>query len=774
MRFMTKQLELDTILEAVSKHAKTDSVKSRIKHLKPAINIKEITNALNEVESLRSLTVQIGQIPLIPDFDIHKLIGYASVNRSYALIEILHIRLFLAMERDIINYYKNAISLNIDTQHIGHYFQALTSHRFLLQNIDDKIDQEGVVKDDASTTLLHLRRKLSKLDKSLQDKLSSVVSTYSKYLSDQVIVIRNNRFCIGVKEGHKNHIKGVVHDVSASGQTVYIEPEMTRQITAEIESLKVDEIKEVERIIAMISNDIQDHHKTLAHNLSQFIELDFIQSKAHVAIEMKGIVPHINNNGMIDLKKAKHPLLDPSDAVPISLQLDQKHKILLITGPNTGGKTVALKTLGLLTMMMQCGMLIPADSHTHLAIFNQIFADIGDEQSISQSLSTFSSHLTKIINMTKEVSDQTLILLDEIGSGTDPNEGVSLAIAILNSFRTYDVRMMVTTHYSELKRYAYEQPDIQTASVAFDKVTLKPLYHIHMGTTGSSHAFLIAQRLGLPQAIIDEANHIYAGRQTDLAKLMAQLNDEMVSVQEERMQLEEIKNRLKKEEQSYHDAKQSLIEKQDDMLRHIKAKELAKWDKKKEELAQILEDIKQKSTLSQPDYAFYKNKLNQSHVEGEQSLDDRELKVGDSVFILPYQQYGQIKAINKDKFEVVFGQFDLHFNRNDLRKDKAKKTKSKTIIQKKRTSSTVLPKNNAVITLDLRGYRYEEVAPALEQAIDRAMLSNLHTLSIIHGFGTGAVRKAVQTYIKQSPYISSSRFGGEGEGLNGVTIITLK
>ncbi len=775
MRFMTKQIELDSVLKAVAKHAKTDSVKMRIQSLQPAINKDEIRTLLNEVEALRSLSVQVGQIPLIPDFDIHDLIGYAAIDRSYSLVEVQQIRLFLAMERDVLGYYKNAISLKINPKDVAHYFQSLISHRALLTEIDNKIDADGSIKDDATDTLFSIRKKLSKLDKGLQDKLAKLVSLYGSYLSDQVIVIRNGRFCIGVKEGNKNRVKGVIHDVSASGQTVYIEPEQTRQITAEIESLKVQETKEIERIIALLSDDIQTSHESLANNLKQFIELDFIQCKANEAMRLHGIVPHINDEGIIDLRLAKHPLLDQKEAVPISLQLDGHHKVLLITGPNTGGKTVALKTLGLLTMMMQCGLLIPADQHTHLAIFKQIFADIGDEQSISQSLSTFSSHLTKIIQMTRDVRDQTLILLDEIGSGTDPNEGVSLAIAILNTFRQHDVRMMVTTHYSELKRFAYEQPDIQTASVAFDKETLKPLYHIHMGTTGSSHAFLIAKRLGLPTSVIDEANRIYEGRQTDLAKLMEQLNDEMVAVQEEKIALDVLKDNLKREETSYQEAKQSLIEKQDDMLEKIKSKELKKWEKQKAELADLMEEIKGKAVLSQPEYANYKNKLNESHVEGESSIDERILHVGDDVFILPYQQYGKIKSIKGSKFEVVFGSFDLTFKRSDLRKDQTGKQKPKTTsVRKRKETHSDASKRVASLELDLRGFRYEEVAPEMDQAIDRAILSGFTTLRVIHGFGTGAVRKAVQSYIKQSPYITSSRYGGEGEGLNGVTILTLK
>ncbi len=775
MRFMTKQLEFNTVLKMVAKYARTDRVRTRIFGLQPQDDCDPIQTMLAEVDALRSVIIQVGQVPLIDDFDIARLIGYAAIERTYSLTEIMHVRLFLSMEKDVINYYKNVISLNIKAEACFHYFSGLINHHTLLVAIDDKIDGDGLIKDQATPELLSIRNKRSRLDKSLQDKLSQLVSTYGKYLSDQVIVMRNGRFCIGVKETYKNHIKGVIHDVSASGQTIYIEPEQTRQITAEIESLNVQEAKEIERIILMLSRDIQFNQTTLSTNLALLIELDFLQSKANMAIELNATMPHINNRGIIDLKLARHPLLNQKEAIPISLQLDNHLRTLLITGPNTGGKTVALKTLGLLTIMAQSGLLIPADPHTNLAVFKQIFADIGDEQSISQSLSTFSSHMTKIVDMLQNVSNQTLILLDEIGSGTDPNEGVSLAIAILNAFRKFDIRMMVTTHYSELKRYAYEQTDIQTASVAFDKETLKPLYHIHMGTTGSSHAFLIAKRLGLPNDVIREATDIYKGRQTDLAKLMEQLNDEMVIVQEERSRLSDLIDQTQNEQLSYEKAKKELIDKQDALLLKIKEKELTKWQKQKDELADLLEDLKKKSNLSQPDYAQYKYKINQQHVTDEQYVEDHELKIGDDVFILSYQQYGKIIHIKENMVDVSFGNFDLSFKRSDLRKVQPKTAKKKKTSQGKgKVLISETPKTAASLELDLRGFRYEEVDEAMEQAIDRAMLSGLRTLRIIHGFGTGAVRKAVQSYIKKSPYVISSRYGGEGEGLNGVTILTLK
>jgi DNA mismatch repair protein MutS2 len=418
-------------------------------------------------------------------------------------------------------------------------------------------------------------------------------------------------------------------------------------------------------------------------------------------------------------------------------------------------------------------MLIPASEASSIAIFNQIFADIGDEQSISQSLSTFSSHLTKIIDMIKRVDNNTLILLDELGSGTDPNEGVSLAMAILNHFKTFDIRMMVTTHYSELKSYAYEEPHMTTASVAFDKKTLKPLYYLQMGTTGSSHAFLIARRLGLQEKVVKDAESIYQGRQTDLAKTMEKLNDELLYLERQKEKIAVEIKELKKEKTEYQQLKEKLIRDQDMVIEQLKAKEEAKWNQLKDDARKLISELQNKKELSNPEIAQLKFQLNQGVKEERDYRKSEELAPGDQVFIIPYQQYGTIKTIKNDEVRVVFGKFDLSFKSTDLRKNQIKETPKKaTRTEKIQTGST--PEKKANFEVDLRGFRYEEVKEALDQAIDAALLSGLSVIRIIHGFGTGVVRKAVYDYLKTSPYIKSSRYGQEGEGLNGVTIITLK
>jgi len=773
MRFMTKTLELNQILEKIGTYAKSDTIKDEILALEPMTDMALIERELLEVSDMLSLISRAGVIPFIIDYDIHELIRYAGLERLYSLQEILYIRLFLKMERDFHAYFRNYQKQKITGRIIDQYFEVLHQHAPLLNYIETKIDEDGQILDDATPELLKIRHGIQKLDKQLQDRLSKLIIDYATYLNEQVIVLRNNRFCIPVKDAFKHKIKGIIHDVSASKQTVYIEPEATRQLTQDIESLKVAEEKEIQKIIALMTDAIAEAKESLKDNLDTFLRLDFLQSKALYAKSIAAEKPLINDTGMITLVSAKHPLLDLKTAVPISLELNDQLRILLITGPNTGGKTVALKTVGLLTLMTQSGLLIPADPSSNIAIFDQVFADIGDEQSIQQSLSTFSSHLTKIIHMIEDVKDKTLILLDELGSGTDPNEGVSLAMAILNKLKTYNIRMMVTTHYSELKSYAFEEPHMGTASVAFDKKTLKPLYYLQMGTTGSSHAFLIAKRLGLKEDIISNAEEIYKGRQTDLAKVMEKLNDEMLYLERQKEKLKTSIEEARLEKASYQQTKDKLMKEQDQLLETIRAKEESKWKTLRDEAHQLIDDLKSKKSLSHPEIAQFKYQLNQTVPQSSSYLIEDELKKGDSVFILPYQQYGTIKSIKDSDYRVVFGNFDLVFKASDLRKDEPKKQKE-TVRRKPIKEETNQVTKKASFELDLRGFRYEEVKDAMDQAIDSALLTGLSSMRIIHGFGSGAVRKAVYAYIKSSPYIKTSRFGGEGEGLNGVTIITLK
>ncbi|HBY66095.1 MAG TPA: hypothetical protein DEG42_06980, partial [Acholeplasmataceae bacterium] len=375
MRFMSKALELNQILDKISKYAKSDTIRDEIINLEPMTDQDSIESALTETLDMTTLIVRSGVMPFLEDYDIHELLKYASLDRSFSIQELLYVRLFLLMERDIIKYNRELERIKISTLSLTRYFQAIHSHASLLEYIQSKMDEDGQILDSATPELMHIRKDLSRFDKQLQDKLQKLLVDYSPYLNESVIVIRNDRFCLPVKDAFKNKFKGIVHDMSASKQTVYIEPEATRQITAQIEQLKVQEEKEIQKIVSLMSEEVHHAYASLKDNLDLFLTLDFIQSKALYARTINANKPSTNTKGTILLMKAKHPLLDQATAVPISLELNEEMKTLLITGPNTGGKTVALKTVGLLTLMTQCGLLIPANETSNIAIFDQIFAD---------------------------------------------------------------------------------------------------------------------------------------------------------------------------------------------------------------------------------------------------------------------------------------------------------------------------------------------------------------------------------------------------------------
>ncbi len=772
MSFMVKTLEFNQILTKVGSYAKTERIRKEILELLPSTDLSDIERSLQECVDLESLHIRVGRIPLIDDFDIHQLLQYAKLERDFNMKELLLIRLFLSMEQDVLNYFREARRLEIPLRSINPYFERMHDHKSILDYLRKKMDEDGLIYDDASPELLKIRKEMFRHEKSLQDKLQKLLSDLGSYLNENVIVMRNDRFCLPIKDAYKNKIKGVIHDLSATKQTVYIEPEQTRSITARLESLKIAEENEIRAIMKDMTELIQEANQSIVENLDLFLAFDFISAKTRYAESISANKPRLNDTQRIRLIKARHPLIDPREVVPIDVEIDEHKRTLLITGPNTGGKTVALKTVGLMVLMVQSGLLVPAHEESELSVFEHVFADIGDEQSIAQSLSTFSSHLTKIVYMLEHVTDRSLVLLDEIGSGTDPNEGFSLAIAILDAFRKKNIRMMVTTHYSELKSYAYEEEYMAVASVAFDKKTLKPLYYLQMGATGSSHAFLIAKRLGLDETVVDEAKRIYSGRQTDLSRVMEKLSDEMAYVEQQKKTYLDELEKTKQAKAAYEQETHVLNKERDQVIRAVRKKEEEKWKKVIQDAEKLLDDLQKKQHLTKPEFADLKHRIRITDEHSEETVSKDRLGIGDDVFIIPYQQYGKIIESKNDRYRVVFGKFDLTFQASELKKEQNAPSESEP--KKHKSSGGATPARRAPFELDLRGYRYDEVKPALDDAIDRALLAGTHSFRVIHGFGSGAVRSAVHDYIKRSVFIKSHRFGGEGEGLNGVTIITLK
>ena len=769
MGFDLKTLEYQHILNKVNQHVYTQTASNIVMNLKPYTNYQTIKEELLKTDELSKLIMAYGKTPLVSDFDIYDILKKAKQTGFLSLEDVLMIRLYLNLEDEMRTYFQKVKEKKY-YQTIEPYFE-LTKHHKLLETLEEYIDDKGLIKDQATKELYGIRKTIKKSLEKLNEVLSKIVTKYSTYLNENMVVLRNGRYCIGVKDTYKNKVNGIVHDISQSKQTVYIEPEDIRQITANIEHQKNLELQELNRILMIITEKILTYEETISSNLDLLTYLDFINAKATYAIKIDARMPKINQTQKIELINARHPLLDPNKVVPLNLSLDKNKPIILITGPNTGGKTVVLKTVGLLTVMMQSGLLIPANEQSNLNIYDKVFADIGDEQSIEQSLSTFSSHLVKLKQMIETLNENQLLLIDEIGTGTDPNEGTSLAIALINEIKKHQISMLVTTHYSELKQYSFEHKEIMPASMMFDHETLKPLYKLQMGISGSSNALLIAQSLGLKQSVIDDAKMLSQKYESDLTKIIERLNEEKKQLEDEKNNLEIAKEKALETQELYESELRFQKESFEKELFKIKNKEELKWKKLQEEAKNLIEELKEKDRLTQPELAKAKHQINKEVLQTKVT-NTETIHPGDTVLIKSYGQTGTVKQIKNKKYLVTFGQFELEFSKNDLELERKKEIKKE--IKPKKSFSGTTPNKNASLELDLRGFRYEDVAEAMEQAMDRAYLANMPYLRVIHGFGTGAVRKAVYEYLKTSPYVSSYRYGQEGEGLNGVTVVTLK
>ncbi|MDE7213577.1 MAG: endonuclease MutS2, partial [Anaeroplasmataceae bacterium] len=593
-------------------------------------------------------------------------------------------------------------------------------------------------------------------------------------LTENLIIMRNNRMCLPVKIEYKNTFKGIVHDISSSNTTCYIEPEATIETANQIDSYIAMEKKEIEVILKNLSLLVGAESEGLKQDLEVLTSLDVIFAKALMGRDLDYQEVKITDKQYFNLKKAKHPLIDPASVVPIDVELGNTHSTIIITGPNTGGKTVALKTVGLLHAMMMCGLMVPCSSESTLSVFSEILVDIGDEQSIAQSLSTFSAHMKKMNEILNSATFQSLVLLDELGSGTDPKEGSSLAIAMIDYLKKRGARILVTTHYSDLKSYAYQEKDVLNASVEFNTNTLLPTYRLLIGVPGKSNAIEIASRLGIPSDIIDASRgYMQSINPSESSKLMDNMEEEITKL---RAQEEELQHKIEMYDslnQKLSLEKMNLTKQRDKILEASRAEAQKIIEKTTDEAKEILKELKEKTSGDYKDHelATLKHQIKKlGDKEDSEELFDENLAVGDYVFIKSYEQYGTITKHKKDKFTVQMGQFSMDFSKKDL----VKATRPKEKPQKKTRMSGYNPASHASLSLDLRGKRYEEVKDLMDTYIDQAILGNLESVSIIHGFGTGTIRKAVWEYLKNCPYVKSYRFGQEGEGLNGVTVVKLK
>lgn len=765
-------LEFDKILNLLRKETVTDLGKQAVHNVTPTTNKEVIEMMLKEVEEALVMIERYDETPLTGVLNVREALKRSSIGSVLSIEELLRIVSLIDASSRSVAFIKKIRQLEIPSETLNHYYDEITTHPKLKRSIEECIDEKGQVVDSASMELTHVRKKIHVSEKRVEDKMASLLRSESSKLTDSIITIRNNRLVLPVRAEYKNSFKGIIHDQSSSKETVFIEPMSCVEINNLLQTLQIEEQDEIEKILAKLSALVSDVSKELENNLLIFTELDLIFAKAKFAIKNDHHAPQITKN-VIELRQARHPLIPREDVVANNISFFQ-YRTIVITGPNTGGKTVALKTLGLLSIMVQSGMMIPVAPHSKTMIFSNIVADIGDEQSIEQSLSTFSSHITKIIHILRNLEENSLILLDELGSGTDPKEGASLAISILDYIRNQSVYAMVTTHYPELKVYAYDLEDTVNASVEFDIESLKPTYRLKIGVPGTSNALDIAARLGLMESIVNHARTVSMSFDNDTVILMKKLEkqslllqNEIDEVESKNKQLEELKEALEKQTRAGKQQINKLIEakelEKDKEIEIAKAEALRLIDElnelkksaqfKEHELASLKHSVKE---LGQKDSKFQKTNLDLIHV-------------GDTVNVVPYQRNGTVtKKRSDDEYVIQMGALSAVFKEKDLEfLEHAEQTELRSSVK---VTTSSLPKAE----LDLRGKRYDEAMEELDKYIDLCLMNHLEFAYIIHGYGTGALRKGVQAYLKSNTIVKSYRPGGMNEGGSGVTVIYFK
>ena len=772
-----EKLEMSSIIKMLVDFSILENNKIAFENLKETTDIEYIKHMLEVTDEALVIINRYERAPLYIADDYFPILEIVSKGGVLSALELYEtVRLNHTIKANI----KQLEGLKKE-QIACEYYGKLVESLYLNENLDQKliksVDEEGNVLDDASATLKSIRNKLRNIDNRIRSKLNEILSKEGKKLSETFVTLRNDRYCLAVKAEYKNSFKGIAHDVSGSFQTYYIEPDAVIALTAEKEKLIQDEKQEIERILRALSNELGENAPILDNNFKVILEIDDIFARGLLAKKMNASKQNVNLNGRLSLVNARHPLLKVKKVIPNNVSFSDNYHGIIITGPNTGGKTVLLKTVGLLSLMTKYGLLIPAEASSDIMIFDQIFCDIGDDQSIENNLSTFSSHMSNIVNIVNSVTPNSLVLIDEIGSGTDPVEGSNLAMSILKYFVDNDINFITTTHYSALKAFAFENEKVVNASMEFDDKSLAPTYKLKLGITGSSNAFNIATRLGLKEEIVKNAKKLTVTSSDQVRSLIIKLEKQMKIVNDERSKLEEElkKSRelnkkladeykkidLEKEKiiaKANKEAEKIILDTQDDALKIIdKLKQMEKRETKLHEIIEAKEELK-------------KIENNKIEIKKKEEVNNDDIKVGDDVYIKDYDQYGVVnKIIKNGLFSVSMGNIVANFSKNELKLVNPNKTP-----EHKATKAVSFTKSSVKLTLDLRGCRYEEAKDLLDEYIDDLVCSNIKQASIIHGYGTGVIRELVQSFLKKSPHVQSYRYGGEGEGGFGVTVITMK
>lgn len=785
-----KALELDRVLEMLAREATCDDAKELALKLKPVNDIDEAQLLLSQTEDAYSLLARFGAPSFSGLKNVNNALSRAAAGGELNTSELLAIAGTLRAVRSLYEWYGHFSSVRTN---LDFFFEGITVNKYLEAKIFSVIISEDEISDKASDELFEIRRKKRAKANSIREKLDGIIHSahYQKFLQEPIVTQRNGRYVVPVKSENRADVPGLVHDMSASGATVFIEPVSVVDANNEIKILESREREEIRRILFELSTEAGSFSESIKSSYDSAVMLNLIFAKAHLAEKMKASMPLLNKEGIIELNKARHPLLNPETVVPTDIMLGGEFDTLVITGPNTGGKTVAIKTLGLLTIMAECGLLIPAGDNSRIAVFENVLVDVGDEQSIEQSLSTFSSHIVNIIDIMKQAGDNSLVLIDELGSGTDPIEGAALAVSIIEYLRAKGARIAATTHYAELKAYALETEGVSNGSCEFDVNTLRPTYKLLIGVPGRSNAFAISERLGMDKSVVEEAKKIVGNENRSFEAVLE-------SLEATRLELEKEKDRAEKAVQAA-DRMRSKAQSEKDKIAQLKANELEKAKREAEKIINSakrqsadfllkLEQLKKEAENSNATEVARKTRREIKNRLGEMQeiIDPRELAEnwdedyklprpvvkGDAVIIRGIGE-GEVLEVGREKVLVQSGIFKTRVKMGDLMLTEKKK-KPKPVSQRSVYRTTSRADADVTTELDLRGQTVDEALMNLGLFIDKCVLNNIPEIRIIHGKGTGALRSAVTQELRHHPNIKAFRLGVYGEGENGVTIAELK
>lgn len=778
------KLELDQVLALLADCAGSEGGKQSCLNLRPSSDLEEVEQLLQQTTAAYDLSTKKGYPSFASAADVSASLERADRGGSLQPKELLVIGWVLRCTRSV----KDYITPEEKQTVLDPLFHSLTPNKYLEERILTSILSEEEIADTASSELADIRRHMRIQSGKIRDSLQKVISSpaYSKFLREPIITIRQGRYVVPVKSECKNDVPGLVHDVSATGSTYFVEPMSAVNANNALRELQLKEKKEIERILAELSSEVAAHAEDINLDYSLLVQLDVVFAKAKLAFNMRAWAPIMNDTGRVELRNARHPLIDPKRVVPISLRLGTDFDTMIITGPNTGGKTVTLKTIGLLTLMAECGLHVPAGDGSVLSTFDAILADIGDEQSIAQSLSTFSSHMKTIVDVVKQCDNRTLVLYDELGAGTDPAEGAALAIALIEFSRKMGSRVVATTHYAELKLYAMRTKGVINASCEFDVETLQPTYKLLIGIPGKSNAFAISRKLGLPEDILKEAGDLVGKSDKDFEDVLAQLEQQRQQMENARMEAEKLKRetaQIKQQSEQYQEQLRKEKEKAMEAARreaqgiidearaaaNIASEELKALRKQLQDSADTT-GINQRQAELRRTLNETEDKIRAKQPQPARPQSTREIRVGDTVELLNLGVKASVLAINKNgTYQLQAGIMKLTAKADEiylLENDNPYKAKGGHPAHSGREMK-MAPMSSEI---DLRGMDTVEAICVLDRYMDEAMRAKLSTVRIIHGKGTGALRQAVHQDLKRNKFVKSFRLGVYGEGEDGVTI----